>query len=172
VLPAFSCPVVCLLSVSYFTAQYRTRSSTYAAVPRYAAQPPRSRRHTCMRHATPPTTTRMIIDDHEIEMRSKSTMAFNSAISWGQQPIAYFMAGVLVPTLTYFYLTRTGGRHSSIPVVDPQDGEWDDSDSDEEGDDAARWIDRNNPSAAWSIIDAPYKMVLCVNTSLGMGKGE
>jgi hypothetical protein len=104
----------------------------------------------------------------------KSTMAFNSAISWGQQPIACFMAGVLVPTLTYFFLTRTGGRHSSIPHIDPQGGEWgdSDSDSDEDGEHDARWIDGNNPSAAWSIIDAPYKMVLCVNTSLGMGKGE
>jgi hypothetical protein len=33
-------------------------------------------------------------------------------------------------------------------------------------------MDGMNPSASWSIIDAPYKMVLCVNTSLGMGKGE
>ena len=109
-------------------------------------------------------------------MRSnqKSTMAFNSALSWGQQPIACFMAGVLVPTLTYFYLTRTGGRHSSISHVDPQGGEWgdSDSDSDEDRDDTARWIDGNNPCAAWSIIDAPYTMGLCVNTSLGLGKGE
>ena len=79
------------------------------------------------------------------------------------------MAGVLVPTLTYFYITRKGARNSHI-TVDPQDGDWEDSDSEEDGD--ARPADRINPSASWSIVDAPYKMVLCVNTSLGMGKGE
>jgi hypothetical protein len=84
------------------------------------------------------------------------------------------MAGVLVPTLTYFYITRIGGRSRSV-TVDTQNVEWDDNDSgsDEDyGDDNALLMDGTNPSASWSIIDAPYKMVLCVNTSLGMGKGE
>ncbi len=95
-------------------------------------------------------------------------MTFNLAMSWGQQPFACFMAGVLVPTFTYFYITRKGGRDSDLTV--PQDGEWEDSDSDEDVDE--RLAGGDNPSASWSIIDAPYKMVLCVNTSLGMGKGE
>ena len=83
------------------------------------------------------------------------------------------MAGVLVPTLTYLYLTRIGGRNSCGvgTVVDPKDGEWGDSDSDD-GVDKETFADGSNPSTSWSIIDAPYKMVLCVNTSLGMGKGE
>mmetsp|Transcript_4406 Transcript_4406/g.9769 ORF Transcript_4406/g.9769 Transcript_4406/m.9769 type:complete len:201 (-) Transcript_4406:435-1037(-) len=91
---------------------------------------------------------------------------------WPESPLAYFMAGMIVPTIAHFFLNRRGGdnrgRGSNIDLGD--DGEWDD-DSD---DDASSQLlqNGNNPSASWGIMDAPYKMVLCVNTSLGMGKGK
>ena len=48
------------------------------------------------------------------------------------------------------------------------DESWADDSNDEDG---IPLVDGDNPSASWGLMDAPYKMVLCVNTSLGMGKG-
>mmetsp|Transcript_11818 Transcript_11818/g.25917 ORF Transcript_11818/g.25917 Transcript_11818/m.25917 type:complete len:189 (+) Transcript_11818:96-662(+) len=85
-------------------------------------------------------------------------------------PIAYFLAGMLVPTITYFFLNRTGGGGGNKSTnIDIEEDDWDDSDDD---DDAPPFTNGDNPSASWGVIDAPYKMVLCVNTSLGMGKGK
>lgn len=82
-----------------------------------------------------------------------------------------FIAGVLVPTVAYIFLNRNGGKAKKIEVIDEgDDGDWDDSDSDDYH--APPPLNGSNPSASWSLMDAPYKMVLCVNTSLGMGKGE
>ncbi len=85
-------------------------------------------------------------------------------------PLAYFLAGMLVPTIGYFFLNRQGGhRGKGTSNVDlGEDDDWDD-DSDDGG--APVPTGSNNPSASWGLTDAPYKMVLCVNTSLGMGKG-
>lgn len=85
-------------------------------------------------------------------------------------PLAYFLAGVLVPTIAYFFLSKGGKINDGSKKIDEGDGEWAESDSDDE-DDIALPLNANNPSASWGIVDAPYKMVLCVNTSLGMGKG-
>ncbi|KAL7538283.1 hypothetical protein ACHAWF_006044 [Thalassiosira exigua] len=84
---------------------------------------------------------------------------------WAQSPLAFFLAGVMVPTIAYYFSRRFGENNGKNPI-DLGDGEWDDSD--DEYDIAVG----DNPSASWSIMDAPYKMVLCVNTSLGMGKGK
>jgi len=77
-------------------------------------------------------------------------------------PLACFIAGALVP-ITYFYFTKSfkpdGG---GIPLGD--DDDWDD-DSDDGG-------VGNASSSSWGLKDAPYKMVLCVNQELGMGKGK
>ena len=92
-----------------------------------------------------------------------------TAMQWSNQPVAYFMAGVLVPTIAYFLLNRQGGKNRSAKIIDVGDGDdWDDIDDDN----TAPLHTGSNPSASWSLMDAPYKMVLCVNTSLGMGKGE
>ena len=76
-----------------------------------------------------------------------------------QQPIACFAAGALLPTIAYFFLNRssTKNRNTKLDVGDDDDG--------------IPLVDGVNPSASWGLMDAPYKMVLCVNTSLGMGKG-
>ena len=93
-----------------------------------------------------------------------------TAESTASSPLAYFLAGMLVPTIAYFFLNRkgndTGGNNTSS--IDLGEDDWDD-DSD---DGAPLPTGSNNPSSSWGMMDAPYKMVLCVNTSLGMGKGE
>ena len=90
-----------------------------------------------------------------------------------QQPISYFIAGMLVPTIAYLFLNRRGGENNrNANIIDVREGDWDDeSDSDQ---DDVPLVNGNgvNLSASWGLMDAPYKMVLCVNTSLGMGKGE
>ncbi len=78
-------------------------------------------------------------------------------------PLACFVAGALVP-ITYFYLTRSSQSDSGgISLGD--DDDWDD-----ESDDVQQ-TSGNNTSSSWGLKDAPYKMVLCVNQELGMGKG-
>ncbi len=49
------------------------------------------------------------------------------------------------------------------------DGEWDDEDDDDF--DPAQ-LSKSRSASSWSLKDAPYKMVLCVNQELGMGKGK
>lgn len=94
-----------------------------------------------------------------------ATAPSSAVIQWGvQSPLACFLAGVLVPSIAYFFLAHRGGK-SGNPNIDI--GDWDDSDDDSQ----PPLLNGNNPSASWGIIDAPYKMVLCVNTSLSMGKG-
>lgn len=73
---------------------------------------------------------------------------------------------MLVPTIA-FYLSSRRTQRSRSRSVGLEDG----SDSDSDGDDGFAPNDGDDPSASWGIADAPYKMVLCVNTSLGMGKG-
>jgi hypothetical protein len=93
-------------------------------------------------------------------------------MQWSQHPIVYFVAGMLVPTMSYFFLARIGVKNKTAKVNLGHDYS-DDSDSDSDDDNGASPIvDGCSPGASWSIRDAPYKMVLCVNTSLGMGKGE
>jgi hypothetical protein len=98
----------------------------------------------------------------------------SSNMQWPQHPIAYFVAGLLVPTISYFFLARTGGKNDTVKITQSHDDVDDyDSDSDSADDnDASPLVDGGSRSASWSIRDAPYKMVFCVNTSLGMTKGE
>lgn len=91
----------------------------------------------------------------------------SSSPSWAQSPLAYFLGGMLVPTIAYFFLNLRSVKNKSSNI-DLGDGDWEDSDDD----DSTTSSNNPSPSASWTIIDAPYKMVLCVNTSLGMGKGK
>ena len=78
---------------------------------------------------------------------------------------------MLVPTIAYLFLNRRGGGNNrNINILDVGEGEWDDE-SDSDHDDVPL-VNGVNLSASWGLMDAPYKMVLCVNTSLGMGKGK
>ncbi len=76
-------------------------------------------------------------------------------------PLACFIAGALVP-MTYFYLRRQSPKSSGdLSLGD----DWDDSDDD------VHQATSGGGSSSWGLKDAPYKMVLCVNQELGMGKG-
>ena len=78
-------------------------------------------------------------------------------------PLACFIAGALVP-ITYFYMCRQSPKSTGdISLGD----DWDD-DSD---DDVQHQATSGGGSSSWGLKDAPYKMVLCVNQELGMGKG-
>ena len=60
-------------------------------------------------------------------------------------------------------------KNNTSNIDDDLDGDWDDDDDD---DDVGRpLLGKDHPSASWSLRHAPYKMVLCVNQELGMGKG-
>ena len=83
----------------------------------------------------------------------------------------YFTAGALLPTLAWIFL----GRSSSSSSPSHDDGHirsTDDFQDAEDGDEDMEGISEVGPSSQWGVRQAPYKMVLCVNTSLGMGKGK
>ncbi|KAL3781217.1 hypothetical protein HJC23_003534 [Cyclotella cryptica] len=96
-----------------------------------------------------------------------------ATVSLQQSPFAYFLAGLLV-SATYFYLTssptlKTFDREEQAKI----EGNWDEADSDDEDHDSNHPLfNKDNPSSSWGYRDAPYKMVLCVNQDLGMGKGK
>ena len=88
-----------------------------------------------------------------------------------RHPIAYFVAGMLVP-ISYFFVARRRDDNDDDDDESYDDERYDDeSDNDHVDHAQTRLVDVGNPSASWGLRDAPYKMVLCVNTSLGMGKG-
>ena len=74
--------------------------------------------------------------------------------------VAYFLAGALLPTIAFFLLRN---QLRPPPVIDEYDSE------DEDHEPAP--TNGVDPSK-WGIIHAPYKMVLCVNQELSMGKGK
>lgn len=80
------------------------------------------------------------------------------------------MAGMLVP-ISYFFVARRRDDNDDDDESYDDERYDDESDSDHVDHAQTRLVDVGNPSASWGLRDAPYKMVLCVNTSLGMGKG-
>lgn len=76
-------------------------------------------------------------------------------------PWMYFLAGALLPSLAL--LLRRPPQRTGNTAASKDD---DDSDSDMEG------LATGGPSSKWGRMDSPYKMVLCVNQELGMGKGK
>ena len=79
-------------------------------------------------------------------------------------PLLYFVAGLLCASIASHLLARPSAKRVGSAVATIGDGE--DWDSDDDGP-----AEVSGPCSAWGISDAPYKMVLCVNTSLSMGKG-
>lgn len=88
-------------------------------------------------------------------------MASVSTSSW-----AYFFAGALLPTLAVFWLRK--------PTLSPntEDDDEEDDDYDHSDDEDMDNLTSGGPSSKWGRLDAPYKMVLCVNQELAMGKGK
>lgn len=76
-------------------------------------------------------------------------------------PWVYFLAGALLPSLALLL------RKPQTQVCKKSDNvDNDEEDSDMEG------VDEGGPASKWDYRDAPYKMILCVNTELSMGKGK
>eukprot|EP00584_Thalassiosira_punctigera_P022897 CAMPEP_0172552250 /NCGR_PEP_ID=MMETSP1067-20121228/43711_1 /TAXON_ID=265564 ORGANISM="Thalassiosira punctigera, Strain Tpunct2005C2" /NCGR_SAMPLE_ID=MMETSP1067 /ASSEMBLY_ACC=CAM_ASM_000444 /LENGTH=198 /DNA_ID=CAMNT_0013340183 /DNA_START=57 /DNA_END=653 /DNA_ORIENTATION=+ len=99
-----------------------------------------------------------------------ATASSPTSMQWAQSPVAFFLAGMLVPTLTYLLFNQRAEINKTNKISNiGLGGDLEEDDSDDED---VPLINGANPSASWSIKDAPYKMVLCVNTSLGMGKGK
>jgi len=85
-----------------------------------------------------------------------------------QSPLAYFVAGLIV-SASYFYLSVR--RKNGCEKVNIEEG-WDDDSEEEDHDANHPLLNTNNPASSWGYMDAPYKMVFCVNQDLGMGKGK
>jgi peptidyl-tRNA hydrolase, PTH2 family len=88
-------------------------------------------------------------------------------------PWLYFVAGSVVSSITLWFLRK----HTSNVPDSEYDNDDDDSDDDEfattTASSAARPIGTSlTDSKQWGPQDAPYKMLLVVNTSLNMGKGK
>ena len=75
----------------------------------------------------------------------------------------YFLGGALLPTVAYILFNKKDER-----TAEKAGGNVNDDSSDDEFEP----INDSSDSKNWGLMDAPYKMVLCVNTSLGMGKGK
>jgi len=85
--------------------------------------------------------------------------------------LCYFLAGTLLPTLAYAFLLRQKKRKRNSNTSSSDSEEDDDSSGDEFEPILMRVGDKDHPKS-WGMADAPYKMVLCVNMSLKMGKGK
>jgi peptidyl-tRNA hydrolase, PTH2 family len=80
----------------------------------------------------------------------------------------YFLAGALLPSIALVLLKR-----NSPLVGPPKSGSDDHDDSDDDNDDEDMdGVSEGGNSSKWGYLDAPYKMVLCVNQELSMGKGK
>ena len=80
-----------------------------------------------------------------------SPASTSSTPSW-----MYFLAGAIVPTI-FFLVSNQSSRDRSSTSEDDEDMDG---------------VVGGGPSSKWGYQDAPYKMVLCVNQELGMGKGK
>jgi PTH2 family peptidyl-tRNA hydrolase len=89
-------------------------------------------------------------------------MTFSTGFA-SQPPWLYFLAGALLPSLAMILMRRQTPTRSN-----DDDDEHDDETDDEDMD----GVTSGGPSSKWGYKDAPYKMVLCVNQELQMGKGK
>jgi PTH2 family peptidyl-tRNA hydrolase len=81
----------------------------------------------------------------------------------------HFLAGALVPTVAWFFLRRPASVTGATVDNMEDDDEFDDDDDDEDG---SPETNISSSPKDWGPQDAPYKMVLCINLELGMGKGK
>jgi PTH2 family peptidyl-tRNA hydrolase len=87
-----------------------------------------------------------------------------SSSSTPTAPWIYFVSGALLPSLAFLFLRQ---RQAAAAVNDN-----DDTDSDDDDDSEFLKVTSSGDSSKWGYKDAPYKMVLCVNQELAMGKGK
>ena len=95
----------------------------------------------------------------------------------------YFVAGALLPTLAWALQNvnqrRKKKNNDNLTALGDFDSEEDEDDDDDDNNNNAATAAASNHSsphtpacAHWTLADAPYKMVLVVNTDLPMGKGK
>eukprot|EP00428_Durinskia_dybowskii_P043910 CAMPEP_0170349680 /NCGR_PEP_ID=MMETSP0116_2-20130129/76127_1 /TAXON_ID=400756 /ORGANISM="Durinskia baltica, Strain CSIRO CS-38" /LENGTH=186 /DNA_ID=CAMNT_0010603557 /DNA_START=40 /DNA_END=596 /DNA_ORIENTATION=- len=111
-------------------------------------------------------------------------------------PWMYFLAGALLPTLAMLILRKNSSTKNPSTIEskhrrrkkEEEDGknerqdndhneenesqDNDDDDDDDSGDEMAQVSRSSGPSSQWGRWDGPYKMILCVNQELSMGKGK
>lgn len=88
-------------------------------------------------------------------------------------PWHYFWAGAILPTVVFFLLRSSG--NGSPPTRDvSRTPSKDEEEEEEDGHDDEDLISAptNGKCSSWGYMHAPYKMVLCVNQGLPMGKGK
>eukprot|EP00980_Cylindrotheca_fusiformis_P031086 scaffold25800_cov162-Cylindrotheca_fusiformis.AAC.12 len=90
-------------------------------------------------------------------METTSSDSSGSKSEW-----LYFLAGAILPSLAWVVLKKSSGSSNNKRAAASDDDDDEDMDGVVEG----------GPSSKWGYTDAPYKMVLCVNQELSMGKGK
>jgi PTH2 family peptidyl-tRNA hydrolase len=88
-------------------------------------------------------------------------------------PWLYFLAGALLPTLALVFLrpTTTSSVETKKKNDEEEEEDYDDDEEDDEDEDLVG-VTTDGPSSSWGYKHSPYKMVLCVNQGLSMGKGK
>jgi len=84
-------------------------------------------------------------------------------------PWLYFLAGALLPSIALL-LKKSTPPSSGKDYNNNRDEDDGDDDDDDDSDTAG--LTSGGPSSSWGPRDAPYKMILCVNQELSMGKGK
>jgi PTH2 family peptidyl-tRNA hydrolase len=90
-------------------------------------------------------------------------------------PLIYFLSGALLPSLALLLLQNQKSKQRPVgknALGNKQDDAESDDGHDYDDDSSAGPESDGEISKTWGMKDAPYKMVLCVNTSLGMKKGK
>jgi peptidyl-tRNA hydrolase, PTH2 family len=103
---------------------------------------------------------------HSFHQHHIFEMVSSSPSTEAVTPWLYFLAGSVVSTITFWFFRR---NNSNVTEFD------NDEDSDEIDDATTSLKTRptsTTDSKQWGPQDAPYKMLLVVNTSLNMGKGK
>ena len=115
-------------------------------------------------------------NDNYISTAAKSSSSSSSIIVDSDTAQA-FVAGALLPTIAYYFLWRRRRQEHAARLAAAAAAADDDDDSDYDSDDSNDDFVKHEPAGTrlcseWGLAHAPYKMVLCVNTELSMGKGK
>ncbi|KAG7340390.1 peptidyl-tRNA hydrolase [Nitzschia inconspicua] len=108
-------------------------------------------------------------------MASLSSSSSPSTTAEIVSPWLYFLAGSLVSAVSFWLLVLPIHKNNKKSVNNNDDDD-DDDEYDDDDDSLDEPLSNNNVVTKqchqWGAQDAPYKMVLIVNTSLNMGKGK
>ncbi len=87
--------------------------------------------------------------------------------------LVYFLAGALLPTIALYFMNKRQDKAVTSDVQYSNDSNDDESDDDDFVTKGQQQQNNSMDNAKnWNLQHAPYKMVLCVNTALSMGKGK